>query len=176
AKPGFSWDTFDARARFIFGELQAGWSAQQWERLRPWETESVFQQHRFWLEEFKRQRMKNVLDRVQLSKVTVCKVDDDPHFDVVTARMAASMLDYKVNAEGKLVGGSNRAPRVFTEYWTFVRRQGAVGAASTTQCPSCGAPLHISQAGICESCGSKVTSGQFDWVLSRIEQDEEYVG
>jgi hypothetical protein len=31
-------------------------------------------------------------------------------------------------------------------------------------------------AGICEYCESRVTSGQFDWVLSRIEQDEVYAG
>ncbi len=29
-------------------------------------------------------------------------------------------------------------------------------------------------AGICDYCGAKITSGDFDWVLSRIEQDEAY--
>jgi hypothetical protein len=29
-------------------------------------------------------------------------------------------------------------------------------------------------AGDCESCGVHVTTGEFDWVLSRIEQDEVY--
>jgi hypothetical protein len=33
-----------------------------------------------------------------------------------------------------------------------------------------------SMAGECEYCGSKLTSGQFDWVLSEIQQDEEYNG
>ena len=28
----------------------------------------------------------------------------------------------------------------------------------------------------CGHCGSHVTGGEFDWVLSRIEQDEAYVG
>jgi hypothetical protein len=31
-------------------------------------------------------------------------------------------------------------------------------------------------AGVCEYCQGKVTSGEFDWVLSRIEQDEAYRG
>ena len=43
-------------------------------------------------------------------------------------------------------------------------------------CPNCGAPLKVSMAGICEYCGGKVTSGNFDWVLSRIQQDEAYGG
>jgi hypothetical protein len=30
--------------------------------------------------------------------------------------------------------------------------------------------------GNCEYCAVKVTSGEYDWVLSRIEQDEAYTG
>jgi len=43
-------------------------------------------------------------------------------------------------------------------------------------CPSCGAGLKINMAGNCEYCGVKVTRGDFDWVLSKVEQDEAYVG
>jgi hypothetical protein len=31
-------------------------------------------------------------------------------------------------------------------------------------------------AGVCEYCGSKLTTGEFDWVVSRIEQDDAYGG
>jgi len=31
-------------------------------------------------------------------------------------------------------------------------------------------------AGNCEYCGSLVAGGDFDWVLSRIEQDDVYAG
>jgi hypothetical protein len=31
-------------------------------------------------------------------------------------------------------------------------------------------------AGACTSCGAKITAGSFDWVLSRIEQDDVYRG
>jgi len=43
-------------------------------------------------------------------------------------------------------------------------------------CPSCGAPLQIEMAGNCVYCRAKVTSGDFDWVLSKIEQDDSYQG
>jgi hypothetical protein len=43
-------------------------------------------------------------------------------------------------------------------------------------CPHCGAPLQINQAGACTYCKTKVTAADFDWVLSRIEQDESYAG
>jgi hypothetical protein len=31
-------------------------------------------------------------------------------------------------------------------------------------------------AGACEHCGAHVTAGEFDWVLSKIEQDDTYRG
>ena len=33
-------------------------------------------------------------------------------------------------------------------------------------CPNCGAPLNISSTGVCEYCGSTVTTGLYSWVLS----------
>ena len=50
------------------------------------------------------------------------------------------------------------------------------GDKGDNNCPNCGAPLAISMAGNCEYCSANVTSGEFDWVLSRIEQDEAYSG
>ena len=43
-------------------------------------------------------------------------------------------------------------------------------------CPNCGAALNINMTGHCNYCKAKVSSGEFDWVLSRIEQDEAYAG
>ena len=36
--------------------------------------------------------------------------------------------------------------------------------------------LKISMAGSCEYCQAHVTAGEFDWVLSKIEQDDTYRG
>jgi len=68
--------------------------------------------------------------------------------------------------------------RKWSEYWTFVRYCKAKPAAARADlnCPNCGAPLKVNAVGICEFCGGKITSGEFDWVLSKIEQDESYAG
>jgi len=47
---------------------------------------------------------------------------------------------------------------------------------TTPNCPSCGAPLEINQACACGCCNVKVTTGELDWVASRIEQDDGYTG
>jgi predicted amidophosphoribosyltransferase len=73
--------------------------------------------------------------------------------------------------------GSKTKPMQFSEYWTFIRsRRSKTKKSENQNCPNCGAPLKVSMAGECEYCRSKITNGDFDWVLSRIEQDEAYSG
>ena len=44
------------------------------------------------------------------------------------------------------------------------------------QCPNCGAPLDVNETGDCKFCGAAVTSGKFDWVLSKIDQANDWEG
>jgi len=165
------------RARVIFFALQQGWTNQAWDTLRPYETESVFQSHRFWMDEYRKQGLRNVLGAIRLEKIELVKVAVDAAYEAITCRLHAAMRDSTVRVkDGSVVGGNPRADRVFTEYWTFLRRPGVASAQPDDRCPNCGAPLKVTQAGICEYCQASITRGQFDWVLSRIEQDEDYSG
>jgi hypothetical protein len=172
---GFDREKFLARARVIFMNLQEAWSDQQWAKLRPYETEALFQSHRFWMEEYKRQGLRNRLTEVDISDVELVKVTIDASYEAITCRIHASMIDVTTRGS-RVVGGNPRAPRVFTEYWTFLQRPGAKGSEDDTKCPNCAAPLKVNQAGVCEYCQAVVTRGEFDWVLTRIEQDEDYTG
>lgn len=171
------WAGLEARARHIFLELQAAWSERRWERARPYETDAMFQQHSYWIEEYQRQKLRNVLDDVRVAAFTPVKIDEDRFFVAVTARIRASMIDYTAREDGKVVTGSPASRREFSEYWTLVRsRTFTPPKADSRRCPSCGAELRINRDGHCEFCAAKVTLGEFDWVLTRIEQDEAYAG
>ncbi len=173
----FDRDRFLERARTIFLNLQQSWSDQNAAALRPYETEAIYQSHRFWLEEYQRQGVRNLLTQVQLTKVEIVKIASDAAYEAVTCRLHASMIDVTVKGPKRtVVGGDATTPRSFTEYWTFLRRPGAKGGTDDAKCPNCGAPLKINQAGVCEYCQAVITRGEFDWVLTRIEQDEDYTG
>src|SRR5690606_8440594 len=129
----------------------------------------------YWIDQYKRAGLKNVIELLREPRVELVKVESDRHYDAITVRIFASCHDYTVRtASGEIVGGSRSAARVFTEYWTFIRATGATSAPRPSDVgPSCGSSLEkISMSGICGACGSKLTSGRFDWVASRIEQDE----
>jgi len=176
--PDFNWAAFQARARMIFNELQNAWSTLQWEKARPFETDNIFQMHRYWIEAYKAQKLRNALDQCQITAMQPAKIKVDSFYNSITLRIFAQGYDYTVNQNGGVVAGSNRNLRKWSEYWTFVRycKAKPVAARADLNCPNCGAPLKVNAVGICEFCGGKITSGEFDWVLSKIEQDESYTG
>src|SRR5215813_7947079 len=176
--PDFGWAPFQERARLIFDELQAAWSSLNWDRARPHETDNIFQMHQYWIDAYRRQGLRNVIDQCQITAMQPIKIQEDAFYDAITLRIWATGLDYTVDASGNVVSGSHRQPRSWSEYWTFIRNRGSkTGAArADLNCPNCGAPLKLNAAGVCEFCGGKITSGDFDWVLSKIEQDESYTG
>lgn len=177
--PEFQWDAFEARVRMIFLELQQAWTQKKWAKARPYETDALFNRHRYWMDMYARQGLTNRLEDIQVRQVVPVKFAQDAWFESITVRIFASMRDWTENAAGQPVSGNPKAARVFSEYWTFIRRattHAPVAPKGDRQCPSCGAPLDVSMAGECAYCASKITSGEFDWVLSFIEQDETWRG
>ncbi len=175
--PDFSWQHAYDRFHHIFNELQQAWTTLEWERSRPFETDQLFQTHLFWIEEYKRQNLRNVLEDITIEDMQPVKISQDAFYDAITVRVFASMKDSTVDAHGELVCGAPSQSRHFSEYWTFVRSRGAAESdKANDSCPNCGAPLKINMSGVCEFCNGNVGSGEFDWVLSRIEQDDVYVG
>jgi hypothetical protein len=174
--PSFQWKEFEVRVRVVFENLQQAWSDRNLEQLRPYETDALFNTHRYWIEAYQKQHMVNRLTDVVVSQVEPVRVEPDAFYEAITVRVWASMKDSTVRESDPV---KDTVTRKFSEYWTFIRRIGAhkSGEYGLDRCPSCGAPLDkIGMTGICGYCGSKVTRGDFDWVLSLIEQDEAYAG
>lgn len=176
--PEHDWSAFAGRIRDTFVRLQSAWSERTWEKARALESDALFQSHRFWMDRYARFGLVNRIEDVSVGRIEIVKVDADAFFETVTARIFATMRDWTEDASGKIVGGSRDEPRSFSEYWTFLRTIGGKkprGEWDPASCPSCGAPAdRINMAGICEYCGGKLGGGDFDWVVSRIEQDDAY--
>ena len=173
--PGFTWPAFEERVRVVATELQNAWSARDWRRARPFETDALFQTHRYWIDEYERQDLRNLVDDYAIGKVDVVKVRTDAFYDAITVRLFASGFDYTVDARGSIVGGAKTTRKHWSEYWTLIRGRGGAPAGARV-CPNCGGALADGETAVCEYCGGKIATGDFPWVLSRIEQDEAYRG
>ncbi len=175
--PEFDVASFEARVRTIYAKQNAAWSSLRWAEFRPWCTDRLWQSNAYWIDAYRDQGLRNRMDDAVVATITIAKVERDPFFWAITVRVFASAIDLTVHAQtGRIVGGSKKA-RSYSEYWTLVRAADRRGRASTdAQCPSCGAPLSVGLGGQCDHCGVKLTGGAFDWVLSKIEQDDVYRG
>ncbi len=177
--PNFDPEVFRGRAQQAFFALQQAWQDRDLGTSRPFMSPGLYLGWSSQVQQLVDLHKKNVLEGLRVDGIDVVKVVHGDALDTVTVRVAATCADYEVDEQtGKLIFGS-RSPSQFTEYWTFQR---SVGTQTTERsildkvCPSCGAPLEINQVGECRYCEAAVTSGRFDWVLSRIEQEDEYAG
>ncbi len=159
----------------IYARLNAAWNARELMPVRGLLTGAMLDYLTYWTSQYKREGLANHLDDAKVNKIDLAKVRRDPYFDAVTVRVFATGLDYTTNAKGDTVGGTQRTPRAYTEYWTFLRSSTRRGPIVTTPtCSNCGAPLAIADTGACTHCEAIVDNGSFDWTLSKIEQDEAY--
>lgn len=175
--PAFDADAFRGRASLVFRELNAAWSAGDLSRVRAYIGESLFQSFAYWMDVYAASRARNMMEDTSILRIDLAKVSSDAYFDAITLRLFAKGKDYVVTEDGKVLKGHRHTMRTWSEYWTFVKGH-VPGRATQTEpnCPNCGAPIQVDVAGVCSYCRAKITSGEFDWVLTRIEQDETYRG
>lgn len=167
-----------ARLQLIYSELNPAWTALDLRPVRGFVSDGIYDYLQYWITAYQHQGLSNQLRDMRLTRWQSVKLVRDRHFDAVTFRIWGSGRDFTVRqATGEVVGGNPNADRDYSEYWTLIRGAGVRGAPHADKnCPNCGAPLDVNMAGQCTHCDAKITSGEFDWVLSKIEQDESYSG
>ncbi len=173
---GFSWEVFVGRVHRAYAEINAGWSERASSRARPWVSDAFFRSQLYWFAAYQDARLKNVMEDARITDLKLADVRSDRYSDAITIRIFAVGLDYTVKeGSDEVVSGSRSEPRKYSEYWTFVRSARAKRSSHPDEhCPSCGAKVELEMTGQCRYCRAHLTSGEFDWVLSRIEQDESY--
>jgi Tim44-like domain len=156
------------------------WSARNWEGVRHLLSDRLYEANQFWTDRYKQHNWFNRLANLKIQRVVLARLEVDRFYEAITVRIFASCYDYTEDAQGKLIGGSKRQLREYSEYWTFVRRTGllhSTGEFGLNQCPQCGAAADkMGQAAECGYCGSKISTGEFSWVLFLIMQDDVYRG
>jgi predicted lipid-binding transport protein (Tim44 family) len=176
----FDPSNFHDRAEKAFMQLEQAWQDRNLDEGRAYMSPGLFLTWSGQVDQLIRLHKKNVMENLRILRHQVVKVVPGQEFDEITVRFDAASTDYEVDeTSGKVVFG-DKSEHPFVEYWTFQRSAGVKtivqGGVVDKQCPNCGAPLNINQIGECSYCKAGVTSGKFDWVLSRIEQEEEWRG
>jgi hypothetical protein len=166
-----------ARLHHIYAVLNAQWAQNDLAPARGLISDGLYDALTYWIEAYRAQGLRNELVDMRITHAAMCKLVRDKWYDALTVRIWATGKDYVVDGEGRVVRGRKHRERAYSEYWTLVRSSHRRGPARADDaCPNCGAPRVVTMAGACDHCGVHVTSGEFDWVLSKIEQDDSYRG
>ena len=178
ADPEVTEASLRARLDAMYGAMNKGWAANDIAPARPYVSDALYDYLQYWIDTYKRQHLRNQLTDMRITRTELAKVMRDTWYDAVTIRLWGTGKDFVINTDsGRVLRGSKHSERPYSEYWTLIRAAGKHGKPhADATCANCGAPLHITMGGECEHCGAHVTAGEFDWVLSKIEQDDTYRG
>jgi predicted lipid-binding transport protein (Tim44 family) len=168
----------DQIAKPYFLEIYKNWSDNTCDKTRHLLSERQWQNFNAYLKQLQSLGYQNKVENVKITNIETVKYDIDFNYESITVRIFARCLDYIANSDGKIIAGDSKNPRQFSEYWTFVANRNArFKNTDLHSCPNCGAPVEkIGESGVCEYCNSKITDGNFSWILFSITQDEVYTG
>jgi len=167
-----------ARLHLIYRTLNASWTAGDLTPARGLVSDGLHDYLWYWMSAYRAQGLRNVLEDMRITHQQPVKVTRDRWYHAITIRIWGTGKDYVIRtADGSHVRGSRRRERRYSEYWTLIRSASRHGPPrGDPACGNCGAPLAVTMAGACSHCGAHLTAGEFDWVLSKIEQDDSYRG
>ncbi len=175
ADKDFSLGVFEGRVKTAFLALQDAWCKQSLDAGRAFMSPGAYFTWSAQLETLAAEGRRNVMENISVRTIEPLRIVHGHVFDDLTVRISAAAADFEVDKNDKIVFGDHMV-RPFMEDWTFQRSVGVTtsnkpGTLENT-CPSCGAPVSLTQIGECRYCKAAVTSGKFDWVVSRIDQEE----
>ena len=172
--PEFSSDKFIGFAREVFMKIQEAWTTKDWKPIRPFESETLFNQHKQQLDEYIRLGKTNVVEKIGIKHCSLHSFQQDGDKEVLTVWINAILRDYVIEDATKKVLESDPNRDWYMKYELVFNRKAGVKTdagkkgTSITNCPNCGAPTEVTSSGQCTYCGSVITNGEHDWVLTDI--------
>lgn len=178
--PAFNEDDFLSDVNRAFFTIQQAWTERKPELSRQVMHDGIWQQHKFQIDQYISANKQNVLENLAIQNSRIVAANSDESFDTIAVRYFASCADYDIELDDdkrKVVRGGKQIED-WAEDWVYQRSSKAVtkpnNGTMNKKCPNCGAPLDLDLAGVCKYCHAPIMSGEFDWVLTRIEQLPSY--
>ncbi len=172
--PNFDEQAILERVANQYVQMQAAWEKKDWEPMRAFMTDALYNQMARQLDELKQKGLTNHIDRIAVLDTFISKYMQEADLDVLIVRIKTRICDYTTkDGTGEVVQGSSTRELFMTYDWKLTRNKDRVTLAaselSSVSCPHCGAPLSVNASGKCDYCGSVVTLSDHDWALTAIK-------
>ena len=170
--PLFTAQDFLSFAGDVYMDIQSAWEKRDLTPVRAVLHQNLYQQTEKQIQKKIEDGIVNHLERISVNKSYLMSYHKDEKYEYLDVYLSASMIDYQVKeATGEILYGDKTTRWKMQYKMTFMRSVGSLTKDAKDKekglvCPNCGAPLTGTSFGKCEYCGSIVTTGAYDWVLS----------
>lgn len=170
--PDFSASDFITFTKQVYIDIQDAWCKRDLTPVRPVMHENLYNTTQRQVQSKIDQHVVYHYESIAINTSYLTSYLKDTQFEYVTAYLNARMIDYQVDENtGKIIRGDKTTRWDMRYKMKFVRSVGTktkqeTGSANGHNCPNCGAPMEITSSGLCDYCGSVVTTGQYSWVLT----------
>lgn len=168
----FSASDFIAFGKEVYIDIENAWCKRDLTPVRPVMHENLYNTTERQVQAKIEQGVVYHYESIAINTAYLTSFIRDSQFEYLTMYLNARMIDYQVDEKtGNLIRGDKTTRWDMRYKMKFMRTVGVKTKEEVSQtkghnCPNCGAPLEITSSGICEYCGSVVTTGQYSWVLS----------
>jgi predicted lipid-binding transport protein (Tim44 family)/DNA-directed RNA polymerase subunit RPC12/RpoP len=176
--PDFNADAFYAKVKKAFADVQIAWSKGDIQSVRRFISDGVYQRFNTQLKMMSILKQRDIISDVTIENVFIDRSETDGAYDILHIGIRAGMSDQFI-CETMPELNSPGGYESFTEFWSFIRKRGSgkKDIYSTNNCPNCSAalPEKMGDSGKCQYCGAFVNSGEYDWILAEITQQDDYL-
>ncbi len=163
--PAFDNKAFVQFAKSVFVAVQSAWCARDLEPVRGVMHTNLYNTTMKQVQSKIDGRVTYHYEDIRINNAYLTSFVRDSEFEYLTVYLQAQYRDYQTDDNtGNVVRGDKNTVWGFRYKMKFMRSMTA--SAEAKFCPNCGAPLNITTSGVCEYCGSTVTTTSREWVLS----------
>ena len=170
--PNFSADDFVTFSKQVFIDIQTAWCARDLTSVRPIMHQNLYNTTQRQIQDKINQQIVYHYENIAINTAYLTSFVRDKDYEYLTVYLNSRMIDYQTHEPtGNIIRGDKTTRWDMRYKMKFTRTVGVTTKDKITgtheyNCPNCGAPLEITSAGVCEYCGSTVSTGDYSWVLT----------
>ena len=170
--PNFSADDFVTFSKQVYIDIQTAWCNRDLTPVRPIMHQNLYNTTQRQVQDKINQGIVYHYENIAINTAYLTSFVRDKDYEYLTVYLNARMIDYQVEEKtGNIIRGDKTTRWDMRYKMKYVRSVGVTTKDKITgtheyNCPNCGAPLEITSAGVCEYCGSTVSTGDYSWVLT----------
>ena len=170
--PNFTADDFTAFTKDVYIDIQTAWCNRDLTPVKPVLHNNLYNTTAKQVQSKIDQGVIYHYESIAINTAYLTSYVKDEQYEYLTVYLNARFIDYQTDEKtGNIIRGDKNTRWDFRYKMKFMRTVGVLTKSGSDDmqghnCPNCGAPLEISSTGVCEYCGSTVTTGLYSWVLS----------